>query len=87
MEMSEKTIKMARLGTLALWIVVIINWVVGLPVASTALHWTGICLIGAHVVELAVFSGKLKYSSNKPLDALQIIVYGYFHAITLKEES
>ena len=83
--MDEKTIKICRLSTVVIWVLVIVNWLIGgLPVIGGVLHWVGIILIVSHAIELLVFSGKLKNSSNKASDAIQLLIYGYFHAITMK---
>ena len=86
LEFSQRFIKNARLVTAFMWAVIIVNWVVGLPVFSSVIHWAGLFFAVVHFIELCAFSGKIKHSQNKLLDAFQIFVFGYFHTCTLLGE-
>ncbi|ROS01929.1 putative membrane protein [Sinobacterium caligoides] len=77
----------AKVFTLLVWIAIAVNWLVPalLPEdIALGLHYTGLALVAAHVLEVLVFSKRI-LSNGRPLqDGLLVLLYGYFHAKDLK---
>lgn len=83
--MSPIAIRIGKAATLLFWLAVGVAVVSPLPSAwHQGLLIAGIATAFAHLLECLVFSRRVQAQpSNKALHYLLILVYGYFHAITL----
>jgi len=70
------------------WLAIAINFLFPFPIAmlSTALYWTGIVMAAAHLVEVLIFSPKLKFVENKALGVMLIFLFGIVYASSLGED-
>lgn len=85
--MSPIAIRIGKAATLLFWLVVGANIVTPFPGAwHQGLLIAGIATALAHALECLVFSRRVQVQpSNKALHYLLILVYGYFHAVTLPD--
>ena len=78
-------ILIAKIATIIGWIVILANWVT--PFAgdfSAMLHYSGLGLIAAHLIEVVVFLPKAKrLNENTALHALQLFIFGYAHNMAI----
>ncbi|XDD51451.1 hypothetical protein AB3N59_06850 [Leptospira sp. WS92.C1] len=77
-----------KIGTVLFWILFGINvsgfFLLGQPIDSL-LRLVGVGIFTVHLFEIAYFWFTLKHKSAYPLsDALQILVFGVFHLIPIK---
>lgn len=68
-----------------LWLTIFYNWAIPFDgMVYTALHWLGIFMIVAHIVEMGIFFNKAKQAGgNIALHMIQLFLYGYFHNLEL----
>lgn len=78
-----------KIITLIVWGVIAFNWAQPFTDASLAkgLHYTGLGLIAAHVVETLVFWSKIQASNNVLVNALQTFVFGYAHVAFMDKKA
>lgn len=67
--------------TLLVWAAIALNWLQPFQNAdlSTALNYTGLGLAVAHVIELAIFSARIRATAKPLANALQTLIFGYAH--------
>jgi len=77
----------AKIVTLGFWVVFTVGLVIAIPneTAATVINYTGYGLIVAHIIEVLVFSNRIKASDNPVLHGFQVLVFGFFHANTLPQ--
>ncbi len=78
----------SKIGTLIGWLIIIANWIVPFGgQMETILHWSGIGLFAAHVLEMFIYIPTMKkVGGNMALRCLQVIVFGYVHFMEMQEE-
>jgi uncharacterized protein YhhL (DUF1145 family) len=76
----------AKVVTALAWLAIIVNWVTPINGFYDILHWTGIGLGAAHLIEAFVFLPKAKQAGGSvPLHFLQLFIFGYAHVMGLDE--
>ena len=79
--MNNTVLLLGKLVALGLWVVIVANLVRPFPDPYAAIfQGTGILLLVAHVVELAMFNAVIREkTSNFAVDAIQVLLFGVFH--------
>lgn len=76
----------SKLLTLLAWLLIIFNWVSPIEAWHTNLHWTGIGLFIAHVIEMLIFLPLVKKAGgNIALHSVQLLIFGYAHKMQLDQ--
>ncbi|MCB1616341.1 MAG: hypothetical protein KDI30_10035 [Pseudomonadales bacterium] len=74
--------KFSVVVTLLVWVVNFFTPVIDESVSSMV-FWIGPALFGSHLLEMVIFKRKIASSRNKANDMLQMLVFGYFHTMTM----
>lgn len=74
-----------KLVLVAIWIACAVNLVTPFPAPwQTILWWLGGGLLGGHIIECIVFSGRIrKAGGNTVVHYIQVLLFGVIHAQTL----
>lgn len=77
-----------KIATLIGWALIIFNWIVPFEGDMyNILHWSGIGLAAAHLVEVFVFLPKAKRAGgNLAMHAIQLFIFGYAHNLALDKQ-
>lgn len=76
----------AKITTLIAWLFIIANWISPIADWQSVLHWSGVFLLIAHSIEVAVFlPAAKKAGGNIFLHALQLFVFGYAHNMQIEK--
>lgn len=76
----------AKIATLLAWALIIFNWICPIEGYYNAIHWTGVFLIVAHIIEMFVYLPAAKrVGGNVALHAVQLFIFGYAHNMVLIE--
>ncbi len=78
-----------KIVTLIAWGAIGVNWLQPFadPSLAKGLHYTGIGLAVAHLIETAVFWGKIKAAGDVPRNVLMTLVFGYAHVPYMGKKS
>ena len=85
--MNAQTILAAKASVLLMIAVIIANLLIRFPAPwDKWLDWAGIFLLVSHAIEVLVFAPRVKNAEGPAaMHYLQLFIFGYFHAETLKE--
>lgn len=81
-------INIAKIATVVGWMFILANWIMPFPGdISNIIHYSGLGLIAAHIIETIAFLPKAKQlGSNTALHAVQLFVFGYPHNMAIEAE-
>ena len=83
-------ILISKIFTALAWIVIILNWLMPSlfaslgPTFSDVVSWSGLGLVGAHIIETLIFLPKAKKAGgNLGMHIVQLLLFGYVYNMEL----